>query len=362
MSFARLSAGSGYRYLLRNTATADVTRAPGESLTAYYAASGNPAGRWLGTGLAALGGGLGGGGLVPGAVVTEEAMAALYGAGHNPVTGERLGRPYPVFKSAAQRIADAVAGLPADLSQTAREAAIAKIERHVRANPSRSAVAGYDFTFTVPKSASVLWALGDEAVQTQVVAAHRAAVAGVLELVEARYLHTRTGKGSVLQVPAQGLIAAAFDHFDSRAGDPHLHTHVVVANKVQGPDGKWRSVDGQELYRAAVALSETYLDLFADQLCARSPVSWSWRERGPRRSPVFEIDGITDDLLATFSQRSAQIGTHLDDLTEQFVAKQGRDPSRAEVLRLRQRATLATRPDKHVRPLAEMLACAARRC
>jgi len=77
------------------------------------------------------------------------------------------------------------------------------------------------------------------------------------------------------------MIAAAFDHFDTRAGDPNLHTHVVIANKVQGPDGGWRSVDGQELYRAAVACSEVYDDIFADQLAARLPVSWSWRERDP---------------------------------------------------------------------------------
>jgi hypothetical protein len=138
------------------------------------------------------------------------------------------------------------------------------------------------------------------------------------------------------------------------AGDPHLHTHVVVANKVQGPDGKWRSVDGQELYRATVALSETYLDFFVDNLTRQLPVGWSWRDRGPRRSPVFEIDGISDDLLATFSQRSAQIGVALEDQVAEFTATHGREPSRTEVLRLRQQATLATRPDKHVRPLAEM--------
>ncbi len=138
------------------------------------------------------------------------------------------------------------------------------------------------------------------------------------------------------------------------AGDPHLHTHVVVANKVQGPDGLWRSVDGQELYRAAVALSEVYVDLFADRLAERLPVEWAWRERGPRRSPVFEIEGISDKLLATFSQRSAQIGVKLDELVADFTATHGREPSRPEVLRLRQRATLETRPEKHIRPLSEL--------
>ena len=350
MSLARLSAGSGYRYLLRHTASADVARVPGQSLTAYYAASGNPPGRWLGRGLTALGSGE----LRPGMVVTEAAMAALFGTGHDPVTGDQLGRPYPTFRTPAQRIADAVAGLPEELSDEARTAAIEAIEKRVTAHPSRSAVAGYDLTFTVPKSASVLWALGDQTARATVETAHAEAIDAVLQLIEDRFLHTRTGAQSCVQVPAEGLIAAAFDHFDSRAGDPHLHTHVVVANKVQGPDGKWRSVDGQELYRATVALSETYVDFFVDNLTRQLPVGWSWRDRGPRRSPVFEIEGITDDLLATFSQRSAQIGVALEDLVADFTSTHGREPSRTEVLRLRQQATLATRPDKRVRPLAEM--------
>lgn len=350
MSISRLSAGAGYRYVTRNTASADVWLERKLSLTAYYAATMNPAGRWLGSGLSALGDG----GLRPGEIVTEKAMASVYGKGSDPVTGEQLGRPYPTFKSAAGRIADAVAGLPAELSEEARAAAVAGIEAHVKANPSRSAVAGFDLTFTVPKSASVLWALGEETVQAEVVGAHRAAIDGVLELIEDRFLHTRIGAQSCAQVPARGLIAAAFDHFDSRAGDPHLHTHVVVANKVQGPDGQWRSVDGQELYRAAVALSEVYNDLFADQLAQRLPVTWSWRERGPRSSPVFEIDGVDDDLLAVFSQRSVQISAQLEDLVADFTAERGREPSRAEVLRLRQRATLVTRPEKEIHPLAEL--------
>ena len=79
---------------------------------------------------------------------------------------------------------------------------------------------------------------------------HREALDAVLELIEDRFLFTRTGTNSCMQVETQGLIAAAFDHYDSRAGDPNLHTHVVIANKVRGPDGLWRSVDAQVLYRA----------------------------------------------------------------------------------------------------------------
>ena len=53
-------------------------------------------------------------------------------------------------------------------------------------------------------------------------------------------------------------MAAAFTHRDSRAGDPDLHTHVAVANKVQTLDGRWLSIDGRVLFKATVAASETY--------------------------------------------------------------------------------------------------------
>ncbi|HEX3611742.1 MAG TPA: MobF family relaxase [Sporichthyaceae bacterium] len=354
MSLARLSAGAGYRYLLQNIGAGDVARAAGEPLVGYYAASGNPPGRWLGSGLNGLSGAAAVPVLAPGAVVTEEAMAALYGTGHNPVTGEQLGRPYPVYKTTAQRISEAVAGLPTTLSAPGREAAVAGIEARVAATPNRHAVAGYDLTFTVPKSASVLWALGDKNVRADVVGAHRQAIAAVVELIEDRFLFTRTGTNSCMQVATRGLIAAAFDHYDTRTGDPNLHTHLVIANKVQGPDGIWRSVDAQVLYRSAVALSEVYDDLFADALAALLPVSWAHRDRGPRRTAGFEIDGINDELLAAFSSRAAQVGTELDDMVAEFTAAHGREPSRVQMLRLRQQATLATRPDKEIRPLPEL--------
>ncbi|MGQ0631621.1 MAG: MobF family relaxase [Sporichthyaceae bacterium] len=351
MSLARLSAGSGYKYLLRHTACGDACREPGTPLTAYYAASGYPAGRWLGAGLAGVDAG---NGIAVGTVVTEEAMAALYGSGHDPVSGKALGMPYPTYKSADERIAEELAGLPDTLATDELAAQRAEIEKVERARPVRAAVAGFDLTFTVPKSASVLWALGDEATQRAVVDAHREAVTAVLGLVEQRFLHTRVGAQGCAQVATAGMLAAAFDHWDTRTGDPNLHTHVVIANKVQGPDGKWRSLDSRALHHAAVACSEVYDDLLADALATRLPVSWSWRSRGERRSPAFEIDGLDDNLLRAFSGRSAQIETHVRELVTDFVSRYDREPSRREILRLRQQATLATRPDKTVQPLREL--------
>jgi conjugative relaxase-like TrwC/TraI family protein len=223
MSMARLSAGSGYRYLLRHTAAGDAARPKATSLVDYYAATGYPPGRWLGSGLAGLNDGAG---IAAGSVVTEQALGVLY-AGRDPATGQPLGRPFATDKS-------------------------------VDGRTSRHAVAGFDLTFTVPKSVSVLWAMGDPQTRGLISQAHEQAVEDALRFVEHRVAATRTGHGGTQQLKTRGVIAAAFDHWDTRAGDPNLHTHLVIANKVQGPDGQWRSLDGRVLHKAAVAISELY--------------------------------------------------------------------------------------------------------
>ncbi len=215
MSLSRLSAGSGYKYLLRHTACGDTCREPGTALTAYYAASGYPAGRWLGTGLAGLDSGKG---LATGTVVSEEAMAALYGTGHDSVSSGPLGQACPAYRSVEDRIAGALTDLPTDLPDAERKARRAEIEQVERARPRRVAVAGFDLTFTAPKSASVLWALGDPAVQRAVHEAHRDSVAAVLAVIEERYLNTRVGPQDCAQVATRGMVAAAFDHWDTRTG------------------------------------------------------------------------------------------------------------------------------------------------
>ncbi|TAJ35346.1 MAG: hypothetical protein EPO55_25825, partial [Reyranella sp.] len=352
-----MSAGAGYQYLLRHTACGDVQRDPSTPLTAYYTASGYPPGSWYGAGLAGLG-------IASGATVTEEGMARLYGHGQHPTSGTPLGRPYPAFRSQAQRIADSVAALPESMTDSARAAAVEAITRLEGARRPRAAVAGFDLTFTAPKSASVLWALADPDIQAMVAAAHRAAVRDALAFLQDRALFTRVGRNSIAQVPTRGMVAALFDHWDTRTGDPNLHTHVVVANKVQGLDGVWRSLDSRALHHAAVAVSELYDDLLADRLTTaldqnvghRGGSSWGWRDRGPRRTPAFELDAVPDDLLGEFSTRSAAIATAMTDALVDFHAAHGRGPNRAETTRLRQRLTTATRPAKTMRPLPELMA------
>ena len=319
MSMHKLTAGDGYAYLTRHVAAGDAGLEAGASLTAYYEQTDNPAGRWYGEGLAGLGDATRC--LRPGDVVTEAAMTAVFRDGMNPLTDDALGRPYPRFDDA-----------------------------------KRHAVVGYDLTFTAPKSVSVLWALADDATRVIVYDAHRAALASSLEFVEQRVIRTRIGEAGRHQVRTRGMVAAAFDHWDTRSGDPNLHTHVVIANKVQGPDGAWRSVDGRTVHAAVVTVSELYDAFLADELGRRLPVEWSMRDRGPRRNPAFEVDGIGEDLLSHFSTRAEQIHSAEQEWLAQFEAVHGRAPTRVETTRARQHLTRATRPPKTVRPLADLLA------
>jgi conjugative relaxase-like TrwC/TraI family protein len=131
----------------------------------------------------------------------------------------------------------------------AREIA-ATIAKHSR--PRTQTVAGYDLTFSPVKSVSTLWAVADPPVAAQVEEAHQAAVQDALTFIERHALFTRQGRNGIRQLNVRGLVAAAFTHRDSRAGDPDLHTHVAVANKVQTLDGRWLSIDGRVLFKATV--------------------------------------------------------------------------------------------------------------
>ena len=83
------------------------------------------------------------------------------------------------------------------------------------------------------KSVSALWAIAPAEVAARIERAHQGAVADALRFIETQALYTRTGTNGVRQVDVTGLVATAFTHRDSRAGDPDLHTHVAIAKKVQ---------------------------------------------------------------------------------------------------------------------------------
>jgi conjugative relaxase-like TrwC/TraI family protein len=351
MSVAKLSAGSGFEYLMRHTARGDAPDLGRDAMTRYYTNPGYPAGVWLGSGIASL---PGGDVIRVGSQVTEEQMARLFGAGHDPGTGTPLGREYTTPISAADRIAARIAKLKPILPDAERAARITAIEAAVKARPNRASVAGFDLTFSVPKSLSVLWALSDAATQRVIVDAHHTAVMATLRLIEKDVARTRIGTNGAARVPVRGIVAAAFDHHDSRAGDPQLHTHVTVANRVQATtDGRWRTLDGQLLYAAAVAHSDTYDLLLADNVTRALGLAWETRLRGHARNPRRELAAVPDHLITEFSQRSAAITAAKDAAIADFVTEHGRQPTGPEAVRIRQQATLATRQPKRASTLAE---------
>ena len=166
----------------------------------YYAEHGDTPGRWHGAGLTQLG-------LTAGAEVQERELEALFGRALSPTTGAALGSPWRT-----------------------------------------DAVTGYDLTFSAPKSVSTLWALGDARTMTAIDAAHAAAVNAALGYLETHASRSRRGRDGVEQIGSAGFAAALFDHRTSRTGDPQLHTHALVVNKVRCVDGAWRTLDGHEIF------------------------------------------------------------------------------------------------------------------
>jgi conjugative relaxase-like TrwC/TraI family protein len=387
MSIHKLTAGSGYDYLTRQVAAFDATAKGHIGLASYYAARGESPGIWVGSGMAGIDG------LQAGEEVTAEQMRALFGVGMHPLATQRLerlsddelsdediraatrlGAPFKVRQVEPNRfqveVARRFAGqagsttalasqrdiraevareffqaehgrLPADERELA--AAIAKLSR-----PPAQPVAGYDLTFSPVKSVSALWAVADPHIAALIESTHQAAVRDALSFIENHVLYAREGPGGIRQVNVRGLVAAAFTHRDSRSGDPGLHTHVAVANKVQTLQGRWLSIDGRVLFKAIVAASETYNTALEDHLRDMLGVRFAERsDLDPRKPAVREIVGVDQGLIARWSARRQVIKNRSAELSIQFQHDHGRPPTPVEALWLAQQATLETRQRKH---------------
>ncbi|SDS99627.1 DNA primase, catalytic core [Friedmanniella luteola] len=394
MSIHKLTAGSGYDYLTRQVAALDATDKGHTGLAQYYSQRGEQPGVWVGAGMAGIDG------LAVGDPVTAEQMQALFGHGLHPLADQnrerlagpdlteadyravtRLGAPFRIYspdvspfrREVAARIAavNKTAGLPGDWPVPLPERARVRTEvateffrrEHGRnpagprelagtiaelSRPQTTAVAGFDLTFSPVKSVSTLWAVADRPVAALVEEAHRAAVADALRFLESHALFTREGTNGVRQVNVRGLVAAAFTHRDSRAGDPDLHTHVAVANKVQTLDGRWLAVDGRILFKATVVASETYNTALEHHLTTLVGVRFAERPNSdPRKRPVREIVGVDPTLNNRWSARRQAIESRQAELAAAFQHAQGRPPTSVEAVQLAQRATLETRDNKH---------------
>ncbi len=400
MSLHKITAGDGYEYLARQVAAMDSTEKGHTGLASYYTERGETPGVWVGSGIAGIEG------LSTGDIVTAEQMRFLFGFGHHPLARElgaalppnatvaqandaiRLGAPFKVYAhdmpefriEVAKRFAayNAQVGAPWDApvpaqvraairTQVGRETflatygrdpfdarelsgLIAKVSR-----PQTTAVAGYDLTFSPVKSVSTLWALANPATAAVIERAHLAAVGDALRFIETHALFTRTGHNGVRQVDVKGLVAARFTHRDSRAGDPDLHTHVPVANKVQTLDGRWLSIDGRLLFKAIVAASEVYNTALETRLSEMLPVRFAERPAtDPGKRPVRELVGVDPALSARWSRRRASIEHRQGELAATFQHDHHRPPTMVEARALAQQANLETRQAKHEpRALAE---------
>ena len=190
-------------------------------------------------------------------------------------------------------------------------------------------VPGFDATFCTPKSVSLLFALGNPEVSNEVRNAHDAAVAAAVRALEGFAARSRRGKAGAERMVAEGFVAAAFRHRTSRAGDPHLHTHVLVPNLVFSPqDQRWSALDARPLYRWAKTVGYLYEAKLRDELTRRLGVEWT-----PVRRGIADIQGIPNKTLRAFSRRRAEIEAHM--------AERGETTARAA-----QVATYATRKPK----------------
>ncbi len=394
LSLHKLTAGTGYTYLTRQVAAHDRAGGPRTTLATYYSERGETPGRWVGSGMGGIDG------LAVGDEVTAPQMRLLFGFGLHPLAelreeslqgpglserdyraARRLGVPYKVYTSGAtafqvqvaQRIEDHAASLghPRDYpvatkdrarirSEVAAEffraehgrdpsgarelsGAVAKLSR-----PRTSAVGGFDLTFSPVKSVSTLWAIAPPQVAAQIELAHHDAVTDALAFIEAHALYSREGTNGVRQVDVTGLVATAFTHRDSRAGDPDLHTHIAVANKVQTLSGKWLAIDGRILFKAKVTASETYNTALEKHLRTRLGLTFAERPgTEPGKRPIREVVGVDPALNQRWSTRRAAIQARRGELATTFQGDHGRPPSVVEAIQLAQQATLETRDAKH---------------
>jgi hypothetical protein len=145
-----------------------------------------------------------------------------------------------------------------------------------------------------------------------------------------------------------GILAARFTHRDARSGDPNLHTHVAVSNKVQALDGRWLAIDGRVLHKTAVAASERYNTRLEARLRDRLGLRFAARPGCvPGRREVREVVGVSARLAEAWSARRAVIEARRAQLSVTFQAEHGRPPTKVEEIALAQQATLETRPGKH---------------
>ncbi len=204
---------------------------------------------------------------------------------------------------------------------------------------------GYDVSFTLPKSHSLLLAFADETTAASIERVYTAQVAATFDWLETQTaygMRGRHGEGKSAQtVAGSGFLGWSMVHRAARpvgdrvVGDPHWHVHVTVANMTRGTDGGWSTVaaGGRDLMRHAPAADHVLKALVRRRLVEQFGVEFVRSER----TGAWEVAAIPDATLRAFSKRGASIEAMLRDL--------GFDPALA-TRRAEDLAAAQTRHDK----------------
>jgi conjugative relaxase-like TrwC/TraI family protein len=165
----------------------------------------------------------------------------------------------------------------------------------------------WDLVLRPHKDVSILYALGDEATGRRVAEAHQAGVRAAVAYLDSQ-VGTRTGRHGAGHVQGSGLLAVGFTHRTSRAGDPLLHTHLIVTNRTQGPDGQWRTLDSRDLLNHRATADAMYQAAYQQELTRTLGVRWEAPDRWGNRA----VQGMPEELRRVFSKRHEQISAELE--------------------------------------------------
>ena len=195
---------------------------------------------------------------------------------------------------------------------------------------TKEPVLAYDVRFAAPKSVSLIYALGDEETRERLLGAYDCAVAAGIRYLEQEACFVQRGRGGKTIEPGQGFVAMAFRHRMSRAGDPALHTHVLVSNLTRArSDGRWLSLAAPKgrsaIYQHAKAAGYVFQAQLRAELSRELGVGWS-----PTRNGYADIAGIERPVIEHFSRRRAEI-------TEAMAARGVHSAKAAEVAAYRTR-------------------------
>lgn len=200
--------------------------------------------------------------------------------------------------------------------------------------------AGWDLTFSAPKSVSIVGLAGGD---SRLIDAHAAAVKAALAAIEKEFIQTRVKVAGQIHTERTGkMVAAVFRHETNRNQDPQLHTHSVLLNMTQRADGQWRSLETREIFKVQKRLGELYRIELAQRVVA---LGYDIEKQAGKEGALFELAGVPKHTIEAFSSRSAEVN---EALQEKGL---NRDTATAAQ---KEKAALSTREKKQAMDHAEL--------